>query len=102
MEFNMPDLTETQKVNMNILTLNTAVNDVQEDVRKLNKVVLEGNGELPLREQVRNHSQFINEFRYWWRFVIGLVMAQLVAFTIASIVAYLKFLPILQELAARK
>jgi hypothetical protein len=102
MEITMPELTDSQKINLNVITLNTAVNDLQSDVRELNKVVLLGNGELPLRETVRNHEKFLGEFKYWVRFVLGLVIAQFIAFTTASVIAYVKFLPVLEQLASKR
>jgi hypothetical protein len=92
----MPDnLTDSQKM----LIIQNRVIEQESDIQTLNKVVLMGNGELPLREQVRNHAKFIEEVRYWVKIVIGLFVAQFVGFTTASIIAYMKFLPVLEQLA---
>lgn len=99
----MPDLTteltDTGKIKMNVISLNTAVNNLQEEMKTLNKVVIDGNGEPGLRETVRSDHAYINEIKSLTKFLIGLVMAQLVAFTFASFVAYFKYLPILETIA---
>lgn len=94
-----PQLTESQKLNLNVISLNTKVNDLSTDVGALNKVVLLGNGELPLREQVRNHDSFIKDVRYWVRFIGGALILQTITFGVAVIIAVVKFLPILEKLA---
>jgi len=97
-EIEPPSLTDSQKININVITLNTAINDLQSDVRELNKVVLLGNGELPLREQVRNHAVFIAEIRYWTKFVFGALILQTITFAVGVIIAIIRFLPLLEQL----
>jgi len=94
-----PTLTDSQKINMNIITMNTALNDIQKDISILNKVILLGNGEPPLRETVRNHDAFLRDIRYWTRFVGGAIVIQTIAFTLGILVAVVKFLPILEQLS---
>ncbi len=94
-----PSLTESQKINVNIITLNTAVNDLQHMVGEHHKVLIEGNGELPLREQVRNNTKFISEIRYWTKFVFGAIVLQTISFSIGIVIAFFRFLPILEKLA---
>jgi hypothetical protein len=91
------NLTDSQKM----IVLQNRVIEQENDIQILNKVILLGNGELPIREQVRNHANFIKEVRYWVKIVIGLFVAQFVGFTTASIVAYIKFLPVLERLASQ-
>jgi len=109
-EIQIPNLTETQKVNIeilkNITSLNTALNDVQHDttenrneINELKKILVEGNGELPIREQVRNHAAFIGEIKYWVKLIVVLFITQFVAFTTASVIAYMKFLPALEAIS---
>lgn len=94
-----PNLTDSQKLNMNVITINTAVNELQTDVKKLNTVVLEGNGELPIREQVRNHERFIGEIRYWIKFIFGIVVTWTIGQMILAVVAINWLYPILTKLA---
>ena len=99
----IPNLTEEQRVMKNIaenlMTVNTGLNTAQEEVKILNKVVLDGNGELPLREQVRNHEAFIKDIKYWSRFVGGAILLQTLAFAVGIIIAIVRFLPVLERLA---
>ena len=92
-------LSDSQKINVNIISLNTRMNDLQTDVSTLNKVVLLGNGELPLRETVRSHDEFIKGIKYWTRFIGGALVLQTITFGIATIIVIVKFLPVLEKLA---
>lgn len=89
------NLTDSQKM----IVIQNRVIEQENEIQALNKIVTLGNGELPLREQVRNHAHFIAEVRHWTKLVIGLFIAQFVAVTFASIVAYFRFLPVLERLA---
>src|SRR3990172_2918583 len=97
-ELEIPNLTDSQKLYQamveHLVSVSTGLNDVQTDVRELNKVVLLGNGDLPLREQVRNHENFIKDLKYWVRFVGGAIVLQTIAFTVGLVVAVAKFLPV--------
>jgi hypothetical protein len=104
-DFNVPNLTDSQKLYMeiikNFMSVNTAVNDMQNDVAKLNKVVLTGNGEIPLVEKVRDHTKFISNIEYWSRFLIGALLIQTITFFFGIIMALVRFLPILEKLASK-
>jgi len=95
------NLTDSQKINLNVITMNTALNDLQTDVRELSRIVITGNGELPLREQVRNHNAFISGIRYWTRFIFGVLILQTITVGIGIVIAVVKFLPVLERLATR-
>ncbi len=112
MRLELPNLTETQKsfnaMQTNLLSVNSAVNTLQENDKEqdhqltaLNKAVFIGNGELSLKETVRNHEKFISEIKYWIKFAIGLLVAQFISFGVASVVAYIRFLPVLEQLAKK-
>jgi hypothetical protein len=101
-EITIPNLTDTQKTHIeilrNITSLNTGLNDVQTDVRELNKIVIVGNGELALRERIRNLEAFINNIKFWLRTVAIALVAQTVTFGIAAIVYFIKLYPLLNKL----
>jgi hypothetical protein len=94
-------LTGEQKVAMNVITLNTAVNTLQEGFELHDKILIKGNGELPLREQVRNHERVISSIQYWSRFVGGALVLQSIAFLTGIVIALIKFLPLLETLAKK-
>ena len=96
----LPSLTESQKINLNVITLNTAINDLQHRVKEHQDILVEGaDGELPLRETVRSHTQFIGEIRYWTKFVFGALILQTISFSVGIAIAIIKFLPALESLA---
>ena len=100
---NIPNLTETQKIFASIMenqiSLNTAINDLQELTARHHKLLLDGNGEIPLVEQVRNNTAFINGIKYWIKYVFGALILQTIAFGVAIVIAVVRFLPVLERLA---
>ena len=101
----IPNLTDSQKIFSSIIenqiSINTAVNDLQEMQAKHHKILLEGNGDLPILERLRNIETFINSWKYWSRFIGGAMIIQTVAFAFAVIVALVRFLPLLESLAKK-
>jgi len=102
-DLQIPNMTDTQKVFASIMenqiSLNTAVNDLQELTSRHHKVLLDGNGAIPLVEQVRNHEIFIVNIKYWTRLVFGAIIIQTITFGVAVIMAVVRFLPLLERLA---
>lgn len=100
---NIPNLTDTQKTFASLvenqIALNTAVNDIREAVNKHHKLLIEGNGEIPLLERVRSLEAFMIAIKFWLRTVAVSIVAQTVTFGIAILVAVVKFLPALEKLA---
>ena len=82
-----------------LLALSLSLNQVQDSTARLTKVVLIGNGELPLVEKVRNHEQFINNFNYWGKIVAGILIAQFITLLGAALWTFISVLPILEKLA---
>lgn len=93
------DLTPDQRILLNLTSVNTAVNNLQEDNAKFRKILIEGNGDIPLVEKVRNIETFIKEFRYWTKFIFGALIVQTLAFIAGIIVAVFRFLPLLEQLS---
>lgn len=100
----IPNLTDSQKILASIIenqmSLNTVINDLQEIQSKHHRILIEGNGEIPLVEKVRGHEKFLQEIRYWTKFIYGALILQTVAFGAGLIIAVVRFLPILEKLAA--
>lgn len=99
----IPNLTDTQKTFASLvenqIALNTAFNDIREVVNKHHKILIEGNGEIPLLERVRGLEAFMIAIRFWLRTVAVSIVAQTITFGIAIIIAVIKFLPALEKLA---
>jgi hypothetical protein len=97
MEMSTKTLTDSEK----LLALSLTLNQVQADTARHEKVLIVGNGELPLVEQVRNHQQFISNFNYWGKIVAGLIVAQFIGLVGAGIWSLIRVLPILERLASQ-
>ena len=101
----IPNLTDSQKIFASIIenqvSINTVINDLQEMTTKHHKVLIEGNGEIPLVERVRSHELFIGEIRYWSKFLFGALILQTIAFGAGLVIAVVRFLPILEKLAGQ-
>jgi hypothetical protein len=98
-------LTDTQKVNIkiiqNLTSLNTAMNDIRHDVGEHNKLLVTGNGTPSIQERLRHLESYTDTLKYWGKFVGGAIIIQTVAFFVAIIVAIVRFLPLLERLAAQ-
>lgn len=97
-------LTDTQKINIriiqNLTSINTALNDLRHDVGVHNKLLVTGNGEPSIQERLRNLESYTETLKYWGKFVGGAIIVQTVAFFVAIVVALVRFLPLLERLAA--
>lgn len=93
------DLTDTQKLAVNLVSLNTAVNVLQEDSAKYKHILIEGNGELPLMERVRNMEAFITSTKFWLRTIAVAVVLQTITFGTAAIVYFAKLYPLLEKIS---
>lgn len=63
------------------------------------KILVEGNGELPLREQVRNLNKFVDGLRFWLKTIAVAVVLQTITFAGAAIVYFARLYPVLEKLA---
>lgn len=93
------DLTNEAKILLNLTSVNTAVNDLQNKVEKHHKVLIEGNGEIPLVEKVRTAEAFINATKYWLKFVAGALILQTITFGAAAVIYFVKLYPLLEQLS---
>jgi len=99
------NLTDSQKINIKLIqslnTVNTALNDLQHDVRIHDKLLVTGNGELPIPERIRNIERFVDTFKFWQRTVAVALILQTVTFGTAAIIYFIKLSPLLDALAKR-
>ena len=99
----LANLTDSQKTHIrilqNITSINTAINDMQHDLNIHNKILVVGNGELPLPERMRNAERTLGTINYWGRFVGGALIIQTIAFFAGIVLAVVRFLPLLERLA---
>lgn len=81
--------------------LGMAVTDLRNKTNVYERILITGDPpkELPLPERTRNLEDFRNDFQFWFRILIGALIAQTVAFGYGIFVAIVKFLPILERLS---
>lgn len=89
------EMTDSQKM----LVISLAVNSLQGSVDRHNKILVTGNGEIPLVEQVRNLREFVNGIKFWAKTAAVAILLQTIAFGSAVVVGYIRFLPVLEKLA---
>lgn len=101
----IPNLTDTQKtfqtIMQNQIVLDTAVNDLQDRTTRHQKILVEGNGDIPLVEKVRNLEEFVDSVKYWLKFLVGALIIQTIAFGTSVVIAVVRFLPVLEKLASQ-
>lgn len=73
--------------------------EIEADTKVHQKLLVTGNGEPSLMERMRNAEKFINNFGYWARFIGGALIVQTITFGVAIIIALVRFLPVLEQLA---
>lgn len=98
------NLSESQKINVQIIqslnSVNTAVNDLRHDVNIHDKLLVTGNGEPSLQERLRNVESYVNGAKYWSRFIGGAVVVQTLSIFVGIIIALIKLLPVLEKIAS--
>lgn len=94
---NYDDMSESQRR----LIMSLALNDLQTKVNHHQELLVTGNGDVSLLERMRNVEKFVTDFRYWSKFLIGALIIQTLAFLGGVIVALVRFLPLLERLAAK-
>lgn len=87
-------LTDSQR----LIILQQNIIESGNKLEKHHKILLEGNGELPLVEKVRNLEAFVAGMKFWMKTVLVAIVLQTVTFTIGAIVYFIKLYPALQKL----
>lgn len=83
------------------LIISLALNDLQTKVSRHETLLITGTEhELPIPERIRNLERFINNTKYWVRFVGGALVVQTLAFAGAVLWAALRLLPALERILA--
>lgn len=95
-----PELTDIQKLFVAMTSMNTAMNDLQTTVGHDHKILFEGNGEVPVVQQVRVNTEFIGGIKRFFWIVGGAILVQTVAFGAVAFALFLQVMPILQKLAS--
>lgn len=73
--------------------------NIEADTRVHDKLLLTGNGEPSLMERVRRLEEFENKFEYWAKLIGGALLLNFIAFFVGTMVAIIRFLPVLERIA---
>ncbi len=103
-------LSDTQKINVrmvqNLTSLNTAINNLQDDFRELqmmqqehDKILIKGNGVPSLQERLRNVEGFIHAQKQVIRIIGGAILLQVITFIAAAAIAFARIVPILEQIS---
>lgn len=88
-------LTDSQK----LLVISNAVLEQQAKLDRHHKVLIEGNGERPLVERVRNIETFIESFRFWQRTIAVAIVVQTLTIGVGAVVYIVRLYPLLERIA---
>lgn len=82
-----------------LLILQQALLDAQNKLEKHHKILVEGNGELPLVEKVRNLEVFVGTLKFWLRTVAVAIVLQTITFGAAALIYFIKLYPVLERIS---
>ena len=100
----LANLTDSQKVHIKILqnqaSISTVINDVTSAMNMYNKLIITGeDGKPSMQERMRKVEEFIDNWKYWVRLIGGALIIQTITFFFATIIALIRFLPLLEKLS---
>jgi len=98
MTLELNDMTDSQK----IVLLWSQMQELRNGHAKDHKVLIEGNGELPVVEKVRNLENFANTIKFWFRTIAIAIVLQTITFGAAAVVYFVKLYPLLNEIANKQ
>jgi hypothetical protein len=73
--------------------------EIEADTIVHHRLLITGNGAPSVMERMRNIEKYIEDQKYWTRFLVGALILQTLTFLGATIVALIQFLPVLQRIA---
>lgn len=100
----LANLTDSQKVHIKILqnqaSISTVMNDITSAMNMYNKLIITGeDGKPSMQDRMRRVEEFIDNWKYWVRLIGGALIIQTITFFFATIIALIRFLPLLEKLS---
>ena len=100
----LANLTDSQKVHIKILqnqaSISTVINDITSAMNMYSKLIITGeDGKPSMQERMRKVEEFIDNWKYWVRLIGGALIIQTITFFFATIIALIRFLPLLEKLS---
>lgn len=88
-------------IEIRLTKLEVKVGELCEKVDYHNKVLVRGNGDKSLIEEVHQAVQFMNEqkenYKYWSRWIIAGIAANIIGFSMAAILWFVRIAPLLEK-----
>lgn len=88
-------------IEIRLTKLEVKVTELCDKVEYHNKVLVRGNGEKSLIEEVHGVVAFMVEqkenYKYWSRWIIAGILANILGYTFAAIIWFAKIVPLLNE-----
>jgi len=99
------NLTDSQKILLLRVDMDALRNEQTEIKHKQDyhhKILVEGNGELSIKEKVRNLEAYDNNLKFWFRTIAVALVLQTITFGTTAVVYFAKLYPLLIELSNKK
>lgn len=91
-------LTPTQRLVIDAEEIKKTLEGVSTKVDKHHKILVEGNGEIPLVEKVRNIQSFVDSQKFWLKTILVAIVLQTITFSAAALVYFIRLYPLLESL----
>jgi hypothetical protein len=102
----MAERTQLTALEERAVAVETRLEALEDKVTYINSVVVRGNGKPSLIEDVHTLITFMNDqkdsYKYWSRWIIAGVLANIIGLTFAAVVWFIKILPVLDRLTGMK
>lgn len=102
----MAERTQLTALEERAVAVETRLEALEDKVTYINSVVVRGNGKPSLIEDVHTLINFMNDqkdsYKYWSRWIIAGVLANIIGLTFAAIVWFIKILPVLDVVTGMK
>lgn len=101
--YQYPESKKLEIIWMGLTEMWNRLNVIEGQVNEHEQILITGKApDLPLLERMRNEEMFTKNLRYWGRFLGGAIVIQTLAFIGGIVVAYFRFLPVLERIAAQQ
>lgn len=85
-----------------IAILSMAVTQLQVQQKKHHEVLIEGNGELPVVERLRDVERFNATIKFWTKTIAVAIVLQTITFGTTALIYFIRLYPLLSRIAAEQ
>lgn len=95
--------TTNADLEIRLVKIEQRLTDMEEKLEYHNRILVRGNGQPSLVEEVHTLVTFMVEqkdsYKYWSRWIVTGVVANIIGYSIAAVVWFMKILPILDQVS---